>query len=378
MITPRHAVALCSAAAALLSAHSVLNAFLLRRPDADPATVTERVSVMVPARDEASTIGSCLTAVLASAGVPDLEVLVLDDASSDATAALARAAAAGDPRVTVLHGTGLPAGWLGKPHALHQLRSRATGSVLVTLDADVRLAPDGLAAACGLLRRHRLSLVSPYPRQVAITPAERLVQPLLQWSWLTLLPLRLAERSGRPSLAAANGQLTVLDAHALDAAGGFEAVRADVLDDVALLRAVKASGGRGVVVDGTSLATCRMYDGWPQVRDGYAKSLWSIAPSAPRSAALAATCAALWLLPPAAALAGSRAGALGYLAAVAGRVVAARRTGGRLWPDPFAHPASIAVLVHLIASSHRRSRRGDLLWRGRSVVLAAAAGRSRS
>ncbi len=377
MSWPRRLVALCSAGAALLSAHSAVNALLLRRPCDDPPPVTERVSVLVPARDEASTVSGCLTAVLASTGVPDLEVLVLDDASTDGTAAIARRAAGGDPRVTVLTGADLPPGWLGKPHALHQLRARATGSLLVTLDADVRLAPHGLAAGCDLLRRRSLALVSPYPRQVAVTAAERLVQPLLQWSWLTLLPLRAAERSLRPSLSAANGQLTVLDARALDAAGGFAAVRGDVLDDVALLRAVKTAGGRGVVVDGTRLAACRMYDGWPQVRDGYAKSLWSVAPSAPRSAALAAACAALWLVPPAAALLGSRTGALGYLAAVAGRVVTAGRTGGRLWPDAFAHPASIAVLVHLVVLSHRRSRRGGLLWRGRPIAPARPAGRGR-
>ncbi len=370
-------VAACSAGAALLSAHSAFNALLLRRPCEHPPPMTERVSVLVPARDEAATISSCLTAVLASTGVPDLEVLVLDDASTDGTAAIARAAAGGDPRVTVLTGADLPPGWLGKPHALQQLRAHATGSLLVTLDADVRLAPHGLAAGCDLLRRRRLALVSPYPRQVAVSAAERLVQPLLQWSWLTLLPLRVAERPPRPSLSAANGQLTVLDARALDAAGGFAAVRGEVLDDVALLRAVKAAGGRGVVVDGTRLATCRMYDGWPQVRDGYAKSLWSVAPSAPRSAALAAACAALWLVPPAAALLGSRAGALGYLAAVAGRMVTAARTGGRLWPDPLAHPASIAVLVHLVALSHRRSRRGGLLWRGRPIAPPRPAGRGR-
>ncbi len=377
MTWPGRLVALCSGGAARLSAHSVLNALLLRRPSTSPPEVTERVSVLVPARDEASTIAACLDAVLASTGVRDLEVLVLDDASSDGTAEVARRAAGGDPRVTVLHGADLPTGWLGKPHALHQLRERATGSLLVTLDADVRLAPGGLAAACDLLRRHRLSLVSPYPRQVAITTAERLVQPLLQWSWLTLLPLRVAERSPRPSLSAANGQLSVLDADALDAAGGFAAVRGEVLDDVALLRAVKAGGGRGVVVDGTDLATCRMYDGWAQVRDGYTKSLWSIAPSTLRSAALVLACSALWLLPPAAAVLGSRAGTFGYLAAVAGRAVSAGRTGGRLWPDPLAHPASVAVLVHLVALSHRRSRRGDLLWRGRAIAPAPA-GRTRS
>lgn len=86
-------------------------------------------------------------------------------------------------------------------------------------------------------------MVCPFPRQLAVGPAERLVQPLLQWSWLTLLPLGLAERSSRPSLTAACGQFVVLRREALERAGGFAAIRTAVVDDVALVRAVKASGG---------------------------------------------------------------------------------------------------------------------------------------
>ena len=98
--------------------------------------------------------------------------------------------------------------------------------------------------------------------------AERLVQPLVPWLWATTLPLRLAERSPRPSLAAANGQFLVLTRRGYDRAGGHAAVRGEVLEDIALLRAVKRSGGRGVPIDGSRLAACRMYDGWPAVRDG--------------------------------------------------------------------------------------------------------------
>ena len=99
------------------------------------------------------------------------------------------------------------------------------------------------------------------------------MQPLLQWSILTTLPLRLAERSHRPSLAAANGQFIVVRRAAYVRAGGHAPDA--VLDDLALVRAIKQGGGRGGVVDGTSLATCRMYDGWAELRDGYGKSLWS-------------------------------------------------------------------------------------------------------
>ena len=212
-----------------------------------------------------------------------------------------------------------------------------------------------------------LDLVSPYPRQEAESLIERLVQPLLQWTWLTFLPLRVAETSPRPSLAAANGQLIAVRRQAYDTAGGHAAVRGEVIEDVALLRAVKRSGGRGTVVDGTAVATCRMYVGGRDLADGYTKSLWSAFGSPAGATVVMGTLTALYVVPPVAALRGSRTGLLGYLAGVAGRVVSARRTGGRVWPDAFLHPLSILALTGLTARSLRAQRAGTLTWKGRSL-----------
>lgn len=355
-----------TALAVALTAHTVVNLAVLRRPDDDPPPAAERVSVLLPVRDEAHQVAACLRTALAATGVDDLEVLVLDDGSTDGTADVARRAAGGDPRVRVLAGADLPPGWLGKPWACHQLARAASGDVLVFVDADVRLAPHAVAATVDLLRRHRLDLVSPYPRQQAITAGERLVQPLLQWSWLTTLPLRAAERSRRPSLAAANGQLLAVDAAAYRRAGGHAAVRDQVLDDVALLRAVKAAGGRGVVADGTHLATCRMYTSWGQLRDGYAKSLWAAFGSPAGAAAVTGLLGWAYVVPPVAALAGSRAGAVGYAAGVLGRALVARRTGGRV-PDAAAHPASVLAFAWLVGRSLALRRRGTLTWKGRKI-----------
>ena len=122
-------------------------------------------------------------------------------------------------------------------------------------------------------RRRRCS--SPYPRIVTGAVGERLVQPLLQWSWLTFLPLRAMERSPRPSLAAAGGQFLVVDRAGYDRAGGHAAVRGEVLEDIALARAVKRTGGRIALADGSRLADCRMYTSWRELVDGYTKSLWA-------------------------------------------------------------------------------------------------------
>ena len=352
-------VALASAAAGALALHAAVNAQLLRTPTG--RSTGTPVSVLLPVRDEADRITPCLRALRAQEGV-DLEVVVLDDGSTDGTAALVRRLAAGDPRVRVLDGRPPPPGWLGKPHACQQLADAAapTSEVLVFLDADVVLAPHAIAATVVLLEQTGLDLLSPYPRQEA-PGATALVQPLLQWSWLTFLPLRAAERSSRPSMSAANGQLLAVRRTAYDRAGGHAAVRAEVVEDVELLRALRRAGGHGGVCDGTSLATTRMYGSWTELVDGYTKSLWTLpAPAIP-------LLLLLYVLPPLAALRGSRAGALGYVAGVAGRAVAARRTGSSAFPAALAHPVSVVVLAWLTGRSRVAHRRGTLTWKGRAL-----------
>jgi hypothetical protein len=346
-------IAVCVAA---LSAHSAVNAWLLRVPAVEDAPDQgTRASVLLPLRDEAHRVEPCLKALLRN----DFhELLVLDDGSSDGTADVVRRVVRGDPRVRLLTGRELPPGWLGKPHACQQLADAATGDRLVFVDADVVLVPKAVAATVRLL--DELDLVSPYPRQEA-AGLTRLVQPLLQWSWLTFLPLRLAETSRRPSFAAANGQLLAVRRSSYDRAGGHAAVRAEVVEDVALLRAMKAAGGTGGVVDGTAIATTRMYDSWPELVAGYTKSAWTVPIPA------VGLLSVLYVLPAIAALRGSRAGLAAYAAGVSGRVITGRRTGGRVWPDALAHPVSVGVLCWLTGRSHVARRHGAVTWKGRSL-----------
>lgn len=361
--------AIGTAVAVALTVHTAVNIRRLRRLPDDPRRVAERVSVLVPARNEAHRIAGTIRSLTAQERLDDLEIIVLDDGSDDGTADVVAREANGDPRLRLTDGRALPPGWLGKPHACHQLAEQATGSVLCFVDADVELDPTALAAAVSLLRDARLDAVSPYPRQLAEGIGPRLVQPLIEWSWLTMLPLGIAERSPRPSLAAATGQFFVVDRGAYDRAGGHHAVAREVLDDVALLRAVKRSGGRGVAVDGSSHAACRMYDTWDELYVGYTKSLWSAFGSRAGSASVVGTLCLAYVAPPASALlAGSRLGALGYAAGVAGRVLVARTTGQPVLPDVLAHPVSIAVFGWLTAASWQRRSAGSLQWKGRPVA----------
>lgn len=361
-------------AAAALTAHTAVNVTRLRRPERPETSVPETISVLLPARDEESRITGTVVSVLEQRGVDDLELVVLDDASTDRTSTVVTAAAAGDPRLTLVQGTEEPPpGWLGKPWACARLAGHARGTVLVFVDADVTLTPDAIASAVNTMRGNGFDLISPYPRQEAHGLVPRLVQPLLEWSWLTTLPLGVAERSRRPSLSAANGQFLVVDAAAYRRIGGHAAVRGQVLEDIALMRAMKAAGRRATVIDGSPIASCRMYESAGELYHGYTKSLWAAFGSGPGATAVMALLVGTYVLPPVLALvtrdrATRLLGATAYGAAVVGRVMVARRTRQRVWPDVMAHPASVASLAALTAASFARHARGDLTWKGRAVA----------
>ncbi len=351
---------------------TVDNAIRVRRPGLADIPPAETLSVLIPMRNEITRAERCITAVLEAVDrwPGPSRVLVLDDGSVDGTDALLTRLAARDDRLEVFEGSPPPPGWLGKSWACRQLADNASpDGTLAFVDADVVVEPQAFTSSSALLRNAGLDLVSPYPRQVATSAAERLVQPLLQWSWLSTLPLGLAERSPRESLTAANGQFLMVDAATYRRAGGHEAVRDVVLEDIALLRAIKAAGGRGVVAEGSTVATCHMYDGWHEVRAGYRKSLWSAFGSPAGTSAVTAALCLTYVIPALAALTGSRTGLVGYLAGVASRLVAARCTGGRAFPDALGHPVSIALFTFLAADSTIARRRGELQWKGRTIEV---------
>ena len=355
-----------------LTGHTIVNLRALRTPRPDSCPLPERVSLLIPARNEEAHIERTVRSALGQEGVEDLEVIVLDDGSTDRTAEIL--ASICDSRLTVITGGSepLPAGWLGKPWACARLAERATGSILVFVDADVRLEPWAVRSSASELRSGSFALLAPYPRQIAETWLERLVQPLVTWSWAATMPLGWAERSHRPSLSAANGQLLIFDAAAYRSIGGHACVRGAVVEDVALMRALKIAGHLTATVDGSSLADCRMYDGAAQVAAGYGKSLWSAFGGPAGSVGVNTLLLTAYVVPPAAMIvSGNRStraiGFAGYAAGVASRALVARRTGERLWPDAAAQPASILAFSALNAVSWVRHLRGTNTWKGRSV-----------
>ncbi len=249
---------------------AVLNALTfprLRRAPAPAGTL----AVLIPARNEAHVIGQTVRAVLAEPAVTEL--VLLDDHSTDGTAEAARAAAAGDPRLRVLAGAPLPAGWLGKNWACHQLSQAAHSDHLLFADADVRWEPGALAAVLAAHHHLRADLLTVWPTQHTISWGERLTVPLMALAIMGYLPVLAVHHVPLPVFAAAMGQCLLFRRAAYAQVGGHAAVRGDIVEDVALARRIKQAGLRLRMADGNQLVTCRMYTNWPQARDGFAKNI---------------------------------------------------------------------------------------------------------
>lgn len=254
----------------------VLNlAFYRRLPHAATSRASgplPAVSVLIPARNEAHSIGDAIDSVMAQREV-DLELIVLDDHSTDDTAAIVTARSAADPRIRLLHGKALPVGWCGKQHACWQLAQAAAHESLVFLDADVRLEPGALRRLCGVLQqRGDLHLISGVPRQWTHTLLEKLLIPLIHFILLAFLPLVAARRFRWTAFAAGCGQLFATRRRSYFLAGGHQAIRTSLHDGVTLPRAYRAHGLQTDLFDATDLASCRMYTSATEVWKGLGKN----------------------------------------------------------------------------------------------------------
>ena len=227
------------------------------------------VSVLIPARNEERNIAAAVAAVLASEGV-EVELVVLDDGSTDATPAIL--AGIKDRRLIVATGGVLPAGWSGKQHACAALARLASHDLLVFVDADVRLAPDALSRMAGFMEAHDVGLASGFPRQITRSWSEVLLLPLIHFLLLGYLPLAQMQRRGAVGLGAGCGQLFIARAGDYAAAGGHGAIRASLHDGLMLPRAFRKAGIMTGLFDATRFATCRMYSDAAQVWEGLTKN----------------------------------------------------------------------------------------------------------
>ncbi len=230
-----------------------------------------RVSLLIPARNEADGITAALESALASVGV-ELEIIVLDDNSEDQTAAIVQAIASRDKRVSLNRSKPLPPDWNGKQHACFQLAQAAAFDRLLFIDADVRLTPDAVRRLLDHQDQTKAALLSAFPHQVTGTWSEKWLIPLMHYILLGFLPIARMRRSQNPAYAAGCGQLFLTRKLNYERVGTHAAIRASRHDGLALPRAYRIAGLSTDIVDGTSIAECRMYTSAPEVTRGLLKN----------------------------------------------------------------------------------------------------------
>jgi hypothetical protein len=235
------------------------------------AECSEPVSVLVPARNEEQVLDGFIRNILASQGV-QLELVVLDDASTDSTAQRVSQWSDCDPRVRLVHGKKLPQGWCGKQHACYQLAESARFDTLLFLDADVTVQPDAIARSVAFLNQSKVDLGSGFPRQETPTVAGWLLLPLIHFILLGYLPLSRSRLSSDPSLAAGCGQLFITTRSAYDKSGGHAVIKSSLHDGIMLPRAFRKAGLRTDIFDASDIASCRMYETNRDVLQGITKN----------------------------------------------------------------------------------------------------------
>ncbi len=338
--------------------------------------IGDPVSVIVPARNEAATIQTVVRSILAST-YSNLELLVVDDRSTDTTAALVRQLEAEDPRVRLIAGAELPDGWYGKPWACFQGYQSARSNVLLFTDADTRHAPELLARAVGALVRRPRDLVTVAPHQRCETFWERLVMPQI---WL-LLGLRYhpdrVNRARRERDVIANGQFILVTREAYEAVGSHAAVRHEVAEDLALALAFFRAGRRIYFAFAHHLMETRMYSSLTQIIEGWSKNVYlggrRSFPDEPLLRSLVPLILAIallfWLVPPAALGVTGGAGGPGQAALVAtgfSTLFWMLISYGMRIPILYGlgYPLGALVALYIVArSTWRGSRRVE--WRGR-------------
>ena len=253
-------------------------------------TVTQppTVSVIVPARNEEASLADCLQSLVAQAGV-DFEILVVDDHSTDRTHEIAFSFAG----VRVIEPGPLPHGWTGKNNAVAAGARESRGEWLLFTDADTVHLPGSLARALSEARENGAEMLSYSPEQIAVSLWEMATLPVVFAELARQYPPAKVSNPTSP-IAAANGQYILIRRAAYDAVGGHAAIAGDLLEDVALARAVKQSGRKILFRYGGDAVRTRMYRNWSQLREGWTKNLALLFP---RPGRLAAKTLLWWAIP---------------------------------------------------------------------------------
>ena len=259
-----------------LAVYAVLNARAWRNLRELPSCSSPdrpKVSLLVPARNEASNLERLLPSLLAQ-DYTNLEIIVLDDHSKDGTLEVIRKYAALDSRLQPIEGADLPNGWLGKPHACQQLSRAASGEILIFTDADTFWTAEGVGLIVNAFASTRADALCAWPEQECRDWLSSLLQPLQQWSLMAFLPLALVPARRFPIAVAANGQCIAFRREMYNRIGGHTGVRSSVIEDMALARNVKIARGRFQLLNAAGVIRTRMYGSASEAFEGYAKNVF--------------------------------------------------------------------------------------------------------
>ena len=230
------------------------------------------ISICIPARNEEHNIRNCVESALAQ-DYPNLEVIVLDDRSTDGTLTQLREIASRDSRLLSISGSDLPAGWAGKPHALFQASAVARGEWLCFVDADTFLKPNALSACYTKAIETKADLFTTMNEQIMDSFWEKVVMPLVMTALsVGFSPRKVNDPSRRDAIA--NGQFILIKRTVYDAIGGHEKVKDQIVEDKAISEQVKWNGYRLIVADGTQVIRTRMYTSLETMWEGWTKNIY--------------------------------------------------------------------------------------------------------
>ncbi len=336
-----------------------------RLPDAG-IRPDQKLSILIPARNEENNIGRILDCILTQ-DYQDIEVWVCNDHSTDGTQSILEEYSRAHPEIRWFQGKELPTGWTGKNFACHQLAEKASGHILLFVDADMEIHEDLLVKMLGFMKERNLALLSIFPKQLLISRGEQATVPVMNWILLSLLPLPMVTFGLRSSFSAANGQFMMFRANVYHKLQPHSIVRSSAVEDIEIMALYKKGHYRCATLLGDHRVQCRMYHGYREAIAGFSKNvLHFFSGSLPWAlfyiffTTFGLMIIALWSLPFFLAA---------LLLALTCRVLISLMSRQNVLVNLVMIPLQHVSFIWMVEKSLLQKSRGSLSWKGREIPL---------